>query len=106
MRGLIVGPKALRNRIEIVDEFLLDDSAIQVIRGMREAASRGLWVASGTSSVAAAPWFWGGVKKRPKLEPNQTTVPVVMPIFKLADERRGIGHRQHPQRRGQQPARP
>ena len=84
-----------------MEEFPLDDSAIQAIRGMREAASRGLWVASGTSSVAAAPWFWDGVKKRPKLEPNQATVPVVTPIFKLADERRVIGHRQHPEQRGQ-----
>ncbi len=57
---------------------------------MREAASRGFWVASRTPYGYQKVYVQDGAKKRPKLEPDPETVPVVERIFTLAESGRGI----------------
>ena len=52
---------------------------------MREAASRGFWVASSTPYGYSRVMVQDGFKKRGKLEPNQTTAPVVTRIFDMAE---------------------
>ena len=55
---------------------------------MREAASRGFWVASKTPYGYRRVMARDGAKKRPKLDPDEFTAPVVRRIFELADEGR------------------
>ena len=57
---------------------------------MREAASRGFWVASRTPFGYNRIMVQDGAKKRPKLEPDEDTAPVVKRIFELADTGRGM----------------
>ena len=56
----------------------------------REAASRGFWVANRTPYGYNRVMVQDGAKKRPKLEPNELTAPVVKRIFELADTGRGM----------------
>ena len=71
--------------IESVDEFYSENLAQEVTRGMREAASRGFWIAPiapyGYRKVHVA----DGAKKRPKLEVDAEKAPTVKRVFKLAD---------------------
>ena len=57
---------------------------------MREAASRSFWAWSlvpyGYNSVLVQ----DGAKKRPKLEPDEVTAPVVRHLLELADTGRGM----------------
>ena len=76
--------------IESVDEFYSENLAQEVTRGMREAASRGFWVASRTPYGFARVMVQDGAKKRPTLEPDPATSPVVKRIFALAEAGRGI----------------
>ena len=57
---------------------------------MREAASRGFWVASRTPFGYNRIMVQDGAKKRPKLEPDDETAYVVKRIFELADTGRGM----------------
>ena len=57
---------------------------------MREAASRGFWVASRTLYGYNRIMVPDGAKKRPKLEPDEETAYVVKRIFELADTGRGM----------------
>ena len=57
---------------------------------MREAASRGFWVASKTPYGFRRVMVQDGAKKRPKLEPDEVVSPVVRRIFGLADKGRGM----------------
>ena len=57
---------------------------------MREAASRGFWVGSRTPYGYNRVMVQDGAKKRPKLEPDKATAPVVKRIFELADAGRGM----------------
>ena len=57
---------------------------------MREAASRGFWVASRTPYGYNRVFVQDGAKKRPKLEPDPETVPVVERMFALAEAGKGI----------------
>ena len=76
--------------IESVDEFYSENLAQEVLRGMREAASRGFWVASRVPYGYRKVMVQDGAKKRPTLEPDPDTSPVVQRIFNLAESGRGI----------------
>ena len=59
-------------------------------QGMRESASRGFWVASRVPYGYRKLMVQDGAKKRPTLEPDPTTAPVVERIFGMAEAGRGI----------------
>ena len=69
--------KLMEAIIESVDEFYSENLAQEVRRGMREAASRGFWVASKTPYGYSRVMVQDGAKKRPKLEPDVVTAPAV-----------------------------
>ena len=76
--------------IESVDEFYSENLAQEVVRGMREAASRGFFLS------AVAPFGYkrvkvsDGVKDRPTLEVDPVTAPVVKEIFESAQRGNGL----------------
>ena len=76
--------KLMEAIIESVDEFYSENLAQEVTRGMREAASRGFWVASrppyGYKRVKVA----DGGKERPRLELNPPVDDIVRRIFDMA----------------------
>ncbi len=76
--------------IESVDEFYSENLAQEVVRGMREAASRGFWVASRAPYGYTRVMVQDGAKKCPTLEPDPATAPVVERIFGMAEAGRGI----------------
>ena len=82
--------KLLEGIIESVDEFYSENLAQEVVRGMREAASRGFWVSShapyGYNRVMAQ----DGAKRRPTLAPDQDASRVVKRIFDLAEAGKGM----------------
>ena len=82
--------KLLEGIIESVDEFYSENLAQDVVRGMREAASRGFWVSSyapyGYNRVMAQ----DGAKRRPTLAPDQDASRVVKRIFDLAEAGKGM----------------
>ena len=82
--------KLLEGIIESVDEFYSENLAQEVRRGMREAASRGFWIASRTPYGYSRIMAQDGAKKRPKLEPDEDTSPVIQRIFELADAGKGM----------------
>ena len=82
--------KLLEAIIESLDEFYSENLATEVRRGMREAASRGFWVGSRTPYGYKRVLVQDGTKKRPKLQPDKATAPVVKRIFELADAGRGM----------------
>ena len=82
--------KLMEAIIESVDEFYSENLAEEVRRGMREAASRGFWVASRVPYGYRKLMVQDGAKKRPTLEPNPATSPVVKRIFDMAESGRGI----------------
>ncbi len=82
--------KLMEAIIESVDEFYSENLAQEVARGMREAASRGFWVASRTPYGYTKVYVQDGAKKRPRLEPDSDTAPVVERIFALAEAGKGI----------------
>ena len=82
--------KLMEAIIESVDEFYSENLAEEVYRGMREAASRGFWVASKVPYGYRKLMVQDGAKKRPTLEPDTDTAPVVQRIFNLAESGKGI----------------
>ena len=82
--------KLMEAIIESVDEFYSENLAEEVRRGMREAASRGFWVASRAPYGYARVMVQDGAKKRPTLEPDPPTAPVVQRIFSMAESGKGI----------------
>ena len=82
--------KLMEAIIESVDEFYSENLAQEVARGMREATSRGFWVASRTPYGYTKAYVQDGAKKRPRLEPDSGTAPVVERIFALAEAGKGI----------------
>ncbi len=82
--------KLLEGIIESVDEFYSENLAQEVRRGMREAASRGFWVGSRTPYGYDRVMVQDGAKKRPKLELNPDTSPVVKRIFDMAEAGTGM----------------
>ena len=82
--------KLMEAIIESVDEFYSENLAQEVVRGMREAASRGFWVASRVPYGYRKLMVQDGAKKRPTLEPDAATSAVVERIFGMAESGRGI----------------
>ncbi len=82
--------KLMEAIIESVDEFYSENLAQEVTRGMREAASRGFWVTSRVPYGYRKLMVQDGAKKRPTLEPDPATSPVVKRIFNLAEAGKGI----------------
>ena len=81
--------KLLEAIIESVDEFYSENLAQEVVRGMREAASRGYFLGSkapfGYNRVKVS----DGVRERPTLEVDPEAAPIVKEIFESS--RRGNG---------------
>ena len=82
--------KLMEAIIESVDEFYSENLAEEVYRGMREAASRGFWVACRVPYGYRKLMVQDGAKKRPTLELDPDTAPVVKRIFNLAEAGHGI----------------
>ena len=82
--------KLMEAIIESVDEFYSENLAEEVYRGMREAASRGFWVASRVPYGFRKLMIQDGAKKRPTLELDPDTAPTVQRIFNLAEAGHGI----------------
>ena len=82
--------KLMEAIIESVDEFYSENLAQEVTRGMREAASRGFWVASRVPYGYRKLMVQDGAKKRPTLETDAATYAVVERIFSMAEVGRGI----------------
>ena len=82
--------RLLEGIIETVDEFYSENLAMEVLRGMREAASRGFWVAPMAPYGYRKVKVQDGPKERPTLEPDPETTGVVKRIFDLAESRNGM----------------
>jgi len=82
--------KLLEGIIESVDEFYSENLAVEVRRGMREAASRGFWVGSRTPYGFNRVMVQDGPKERPVLEPDPDAARVVRRIFDMADDGAGM----------------
>ena len=73
--------RLLEGIIESVDEFYSENLAQEVVRGMREAASRGFFLASNAPFGYRRVKVNDGAKERPTLEVDPATAPVVREIF-------------------------
>ena len=82
--------KLLEGIIESVDEFYSENLAQEVLRGMREAASRGFWIGSRKPYGYNRVMVQDGAKKRPTLELDPDTSPVVERIFDMAQAGKGM----------------
>ena len=82
--------RLLEGIIETVDEFYSENLAMEVLRGMREAASRGFWVAPMAPYGYKKLKVLDGPKERPTLEPDPETNGIVKRIFDLAESRKGM----------------
>ena len=82
--------KLMEAIIESVDEFYSENLAQEVVRGMRESASRGYFLAS------RAPFGYNrikvsdGVKDRPTLEVDPVAAPIVKEIFESSHRGNGL----------------
>ncbi len=76
--------KLMEAIIESVDEFYSENLAQEVVRGMREAASRGFWVSTNAPYGYRKVYVQDGAKKRPRLELNPPHDAVAKRIFDLA----------------------
>ena len=82
--------RLLEGIIETVDEFYSENLGQEVVRGMREAASRGFWVAPMAPYGYRKVKVLDGPKERPTLEPDEDAALVVKRIFDLAESRNGM----------------
>ena len=82
--------KLMEAIIESVDEFYSENLAEDVVRGMREAASRGFFLGSkapfGYNRVKVS----DGAKERPTLEVDPATAPVVKEVFESSLSGNGL----------------
>ena len=76
--------KLMEAIIESIDEFYSENLAQEVLRGMRESASRGFWVAPYAPYGYTRVQVQDGPRKRPKLERNPPADAVVRRIFEMA----------------------
>ena len=76
--------------IETIDEYYSENLATEVLRGMREAASRGFWVAPMAPYGYRKVKVQDGPKERPTLEPDPETNGIVKRIYDLAESRKGM----------------
>ena len=82
--------KLMEAIIESVDEFYSENLAQEVARGMREAASRGFWVASRVPYGYRKVMVQDGAKKRPKLEPVEGEAGLVQRMYRMAQAGRSV----------------
>ena len=73
--------RLLEGIIESVDEYYSENLAQEVVRGMREAASRGFFLGSKAPFGYRKVKVSDGPKERPTLEIDPATAPVVKEIF-------------------------
>ena len=73
--------RLLEGIIESVDEYYSENLAQEVVRGMREAASRGFFLGSKAPFGYRKVKVSDGAKERPTLEVDPATAPVVSEIF-------------------------
>ena len=76
--------KLMEAIIEGLDEFYSENLAQEVLRGMREAASRGFWIGTYSPYGYRKVPVQDGAKKRPKLELDPPADGVVRRIFQMA----------------------
>ena len=76
--------KLMEAIIESVDEFYSENLAQEVLRGMREAASRGFWISQQAPFGYRKVMVQDGLKKRPKLELDPPADNLMRRIFALA----------------------
>ena len=76
--------KLMEAIIESLDEFYSENLAQEVLRGMREAASRGFWISTYSPYGYRKVPVQDGAKKRPKLELDPPADGVVRRIFQMA----------------------
>ncbi len=84
--------KMIEGVIETLDEFYSANMAQDIVRGMREAVSRGFWVGSRTPYGYRRIYVQDGSKQRSKLEPDPVTAPTVGRVFDLAAS--GLGSKE------------
>ena len=82
--------KLMEAIIESVDEFYSENLAQEVMRGLRESASRGFWVAPRAPYGYRKAQVQDGPRKRPRLELNPPADAVVRRIFELAMQDRSV----------------
>ena len=82
--------KLLEAIIESVDEFYSENLAQEVLRGMREAATRGFWMTTYAPYGYKRVYVQDGIKKRPKLELNPPADAVVKRIFDMVLQGKSI----------------
>ena len=82
--------KLLEAIIESVDEFYSENLAQEVLRGMREAATRGFWMTTYAPYGYRRVYVQDGIKKRPKLELNPPADAVVKRIFDMVLQGKSI----------------
>ena len=82
--------KLMEAIIESVDEFYSENLAQEVLRGMREAASRGFWVSSKVPYGYRKVMVQDGAKKRPKLEPVEGEAGLIHRMFRMAESGRSV----------------
>ena len=82
--------KLLEAIIESVDEFYSENLAQEVLRGMREAATRGFWMTTYAPYGYRRVYVQDGPKKRPKLELNPPADAVVRRIFDMVLQSKSI----------------
>ena len=81
--------KLMEAIIESVDEFYSENLAQEVMRGMRESASRGFWVSSYAPFGYNRVMVQDGAKKRPTLRPDPDASRIVKRIFDMAEAGNG-----------------
>ena len=82
--------KLLEAIIESVDEFYSENLAQEVLRGMREAATRGFWMTTYAPYGYKRVYVQDGIKKRPKLELNPPADAVVRRVFDMVLQGKSI----------------
>ena len=82
--------KLMEAIIESVDEFYSENLAEDVVRGMREAASRGFFLGSKSPFGYKRVKVSDGVKERPTLEIDPAAAPVVKELFQSSLQGNGL----------------
>ena len=82
--------RLLEGIIETVDEFYSDNMAQEIIRGMRESASRGFWLPNTAPYGYRREHVQDGAKQRPRLALNPPDDGVVKRMFDMAASGRSL----------------
>ena len=82
--------KLMEAIIESIDEFYSENLAQEVLRGMREAASRGFFLASRAPFGYRRVKVSDGARERPTLEVDPATAPIVREVFESSLRGNGL----------------